>query len=283
MKNLSVFGIQKPIVVTIYDMTTLLHPNLFPVLDVWYWQYIQRRMLRQASRVIAISKQTARDLKSFYDLPTNRIQVITPSCAPHFCPATLGKVKSVRKRYELPEYYILHVGRIDPKKNIPLLIEAFARFRQQTGFSGALVLVGEQYKKRPDRSIYDVISSLNLDDVVLLLGAVADDDLPAIYTGATISVFPSVHEGFGLVALEALACGAPLIVNKAGAVTDVVGNAALVMPSSTSESLASLLTELWNDSEKRAFLRTSGLQRAKVFSWSESARQTLAVYKEVAK
>jgi len=202
VKNLGVFGLRVPFVVTVYDMTTLLYPELFPAFDVWYWRTIEKRTLWDAAKVIAISQQTARDIQDFYGLPPERIEVIYPACGRHFCPASPQDVARVRKVYQLPDEYVLHVGRID--------------------------LVGEQYKKKPDLSIYEKIGALGLQDVVQLLGAVPDQDLPAIYSGATVAALPSVHEGFGLVALEALSCGTPLVVNKAGAVTEVVGDAALV-------------------------------------------------------
>jgi len=280
VKNLGVFGLRVPFVVTVYDMTTLLYPDLFPSLDVWYWRHIEKRTLWQAAKVIAISKQTAQDILSFYHLPKDRIAVIYPSCGQHFRPASEEEVTRVRTQYALPQHYILHVGRIDPKKNIPLLVEAFARFREQTDFPGSLVLVGEQYKKKPDLTIYGKIEALGLQNTVQLLGTIPDTDLPAVYTGATIAVLPSVHEGFGLVALEALACGTPLIVNQAGAVTEVVGDAALVMQHSTSECLAEMLAFLWTHPEKRNMLRKAGPARAKRFSWEKMARQTLAVYQE---
>nr|WP_290667130.1 glycosyltransferase family 1 protein [Ardenticatena sp.] len=281
VKNLGVFGLRVPFVVTVYDMTTLLYPDLFPALDVWYWRTIEKRTLWDAAKVIAISRQTAKDIRHFYGLPPERIEVIYPACGRHFRPVAPQDVARVRKVYQLPDVYVLHVGRIDPKKNIPLLIEAFARFRERTNFPGTLVLVGEQYKKKPDLSIYEKIRALGLQDVVQLLGAVPDQDLPALYSGATVAALPSVHEGFGLVALEALSCGTPLIVNKAGAVTEVVDDAALVMEESTPDCLARLLEHVWRTPALREHLRRSGLRRARFFSWEKMAQQTLQVYASV--
>lgn len=281
VKNLGVFGLRVPYVVTLYDMTTLLYPELFPAFDVWYWRTLEKRTLWHAAKVIAISQQTAKDIQHFYGLPADRIEVIYPACGRHFRPALPEDIARVRALYHLPETYVLHVGRIDPKKNIPLLIEAFARFRERTNFPGTLVLVGEQYKKKPDYSIYDKIAALHLQDAVQLLGAVPDRDLPALYSGAAVAALPSVHEGFGLVALEALSCGTPLIVNQAGAVTEVVADAALVMEESTPECLARHLEYVWRSPDVRQKLHHAGLQRARFFSWEKMAQQTLAVYETV--
>jgi glycosyltransferase involved in cell wall biosynthesis len=281
VKNLGVFGLRVPFIVTVYDITTIIYPELFPKIDVWYWHFLQKHTLHRATKVIAISQKTAQDICIFYGISPERSTVVYPSCGRHFKPTSIEETDRVRKLYTLPEHYVLHVGRIDPKKNIPLLIEAFAQFRKHTGFPGTLVLVGEQYKKRPDLAIHDRIAELGLQQVVQLLGAIPDPDLPAIYTGATMAAFPSVHEGFGLVALEALACGTPLVVNRAGAITEVVGDAALVMAHSTPECLAELLAHIWRSPELRQQLREAGRARSQLFSWEATARQTLAVYEEI--
>jgi glycosyltransferase involved in cell wall biosynthesis len=281
VKNLGVFGLSTRTIVTVYDMTTLLYPEFFPTSDVWYWRHVEKRTLHGADRVIAISQQTSRDIQTFYNVSDRQIQVIYPACGRHFQPVPANEVKRVRELYQLPAEFILHVGRIDPKKNIPLLIEAFAEFRRRCHYPGILLLVGEQYQKKPDLSIYDKIEKLALQDAVRLLGSVPDADLPALYTGATASVSTSIHEGFGLAPLEAMACGAPLVVNQAGAVLEVVGDAAVIMAESTSACLAAILSHLWENPSEREALRQKGLQQAAAFSWEDTASQTLALYKQL--
>jgi len=158
VKNLGVFGLRVPFIVTVYDITTIIYPELFPKIDVWYWHFLQKHTLHRATKVIAISQKTAQDICIFYGISPERSTVVYPSCGRHFKPTSIEETDRVRKLYTLPEHYVLHVGRIDPKKNIPLLIEAFAQFRKHTGFPGTLVLVGEQYKKRPDLAIHDRIA-----------------------------------------------------------------------------------------------------------------------------
>lgn len=282
IKNLGAFGVPARTVVTVYDMTTLLYPELFPRSDVLYWRYIQKWTLRRADRVIAISKQTADDAQRFYGLPERQLAVIYPSCGRQFQPAPEAEIARIRAHYRLPEAYVLHVGRIDPKNNIPLLIQAFARFKEGAAFPGKLILIGEQYKKKPDLTVTKAIATEGLEDSVRLLGALPDGDLPAFYSGAVMTAVPSIHEGFGLVALEALRCGSPLIVNRAGAITEVVGDAALVMSESSPDCMADLLTALWQEPARRQELRRKGLERAKMFDWTLSAQQTLQLYQEVA-
>lgn len=280
-KNLGVFCLRTSYIVTVYDMATLLYPKLFPRIDVWYWRYIEKRVLWKANKIIAISHQTAKDIQAFYGIPADRIVVIYLASGRNFRPVDKAEVARVRAIYGLPEHYVLYVGRITPIKNIPLLIEAFAYFRKLTAFPGTLVIVGEQYKKKPDLTIYKKISLLGLEENVQLLGLIPDAHLSALYSGAMAVVLPSIYEGFGLVALEALACGAPLIVNQAGAVLEVVGDAALIMEQNTAECLAELLVRLWKSPEIRKHLREMGLARATQFSWEETARQILMIYEKV--
>jgi glycosyltransferase involved in cell wall biosynthesis len=281
IKNLGIFGLRMRSVVTIYDMATLLYPDLFPKFDVLYWKYFEKWTLLNSSRIIAISQQTAQDLGNIYGVKAKNVTVIYPSCGKHFRPVKPVDVARIRAKYGLQENYILHVGRIDPKKNISMLIEAFALFKRQSDFIGELVLVGEQYKKRPDLSIYSVIEHWGIQDSVKLVGVIPNEDLPAFYSGSVITVLPSIYEGFGIAALEAMSCGSPLVVNQAGAVTEVVGDSAIVMPESSPTCLADIITDLWNNPARRDQLRQKELDQAKQFSWNESAQKTLRLYQEV--
>lgn len=282
-KNLGVFGLPIPAVVTVYDLTQLLFPEMFPAVDVWYWRTLQRLTVRQAARVIAISHNTAADVRRFYGVAPERVRVIYPACGAHFKPAPPDAIARVRATYGLEAPYVVHVGHLDRKKNLPLLVEAFAQFRHATGFPGKLALVGEVYPRTADAHLGPTIERLGLQAQVVFTGGVPDDDLPALYSGAMMAAFPSRHEGFGLVALEAMACGAPLITSAAGAVAEVVADAAVVLASIEPAGLAAALQQLYQDPARRADLRARGLERARAFSWEAAARETLALYREVVK
>jgi glycosyltransferase involved in cell wall biosynthesis len=282
VKNLGVFGIAASKVVTIHDLTTLIYPELFPRFDVWYWQTVERLTLQQADRIVAVSQGTAQDVMRFYKIPRERLRVIYNSCAPHFKVASPAEMAAVRKKYDLPERYFLHVGRIDRKKNLPLLLRAFADFRSRSGFDGKLVLVGEPYKKSPELALYSTLRDLNLNQAVILTGRVPDLDLPALYSAALATTFPSFHEGFGLMALEAMACGSPVIAHAAGALQEVVGEAALVLDTATDvQSWSAALHRVADDASLRARLREAGLERAKVFAAERAAADTLSLYTEI--
>jgi glycosyltransferase involved in cell wall biosynthesis len=282
IKNMDVFGIRARKVVTVYDMTTLVRPELFPLVDVLYWRILEKHTLRTADRVIAISQTTARDIQRFYGVASDHLRMIYLGCAAHFRPSSPSDIARVRQYYQLPDSCVLHVGRIDRKKNLTMLVEAFALFKKRSGFEGKLVFVGEEYPKMPDLNLHAAITRLGLTSDVIFTGRVPDADLPALYGAATITVFPSLHEGFGLVALEAMSCGAPLIVSPAAAIQEAVGDAAFVLAENKAGCLADALERVIGDADLRAEIRARGLTRAQRFSWAETARQTLQVYEELA-
>jgi glycosyltransferase involved in cell wall biosynthesis len=281
VKNLGVFRIPTPTVVTVYDMTTLIHPELFPWFDVWYWRHIEKHTIRKADRIIAISNTTANDIVRCYRIPKNQIQVIYPGYAEQFQPARSDEIRKIRAAYGLPDEYIIHVGRIDRKKNLTLLVEAFWDFKDLFHYNGKLVLVGEEYQKSRDNSLYPTIRRLGLEDLVIFTGHVPDKDLPALYSGATLAVFPSVHEGFGLAPIEAMACGTPLIAHSAGAVKEVVGDAAIVLERIDRDSLAKALLEVIGNPKLIENLKDRGLERARYYQRDRTAKETLALYEEI--
>jgi glycosyltransferase involved in cell wall biosynthesis len=285
VKNLAVFQMPIPTVVTVYDMTPLLYPDLFPKVDVWYWQHVQARSLEQADAVIAISHTTKSDIERCYSMEGSKIHVVYPSVSRRFHPAGSDALAHIDEKYGLPRDYILHVGRLDRKNNIAALVEGFARFRQQAepGYRGKLVIVGGRYAKTPSADLGALIEQAGLQNDVVLTGRVPDDDLPALYSGAQVAVLTSWHEGFGLVAVEAMACGTPLIAHRNGAIPEVVADAASLFADPDPESIAAALEEVIGKPELRARLQQRGQQRARLFQTKEDARAVLKIYQEVIK
>lgn len=282
MKNLGAFGIPTRSVVTMYDLTTLIHPELFPALDVWYWRKVQKRTLQNVDKVIAISQTTAQDLVRFYNLPAPKIRVIYPAIAPNFRPANETEIAGVRKKYQIPAQYLIHVGHIDRKKNLSFLVNVFARFCRDTNFEGSLVLVGEVYPKTMDHILVPTIEKLGLRNRVTFTNFVPDDELPALYSGALAAVFPSLHEGFGLAPVEAMACGTPLVAHSAGAIPEVVGDAAVILAELDEAAFADALADLYSSRQRQRELGQLGVRRSKRYSGETTARQTLELYREVA-
>jgi alpha-1,3-rhamnosyl/mannosyltransferase len=180
----------------------------------------------------------------------------------------------VRRKYDLPERYLLYVGSNKPHKNLPALVDAYARL----GDTPPLLLAGTQDPRYPQ--VGRRVEQLGLENRVRILGAIPEEDLPALYGNALALVFPSLYEGFGLPPLEAMACGAPVACSDIPSLREAAGQAALWFDPSSPDSIASALEKILDDQELRAALRASGLRRAAELTWDLAAQKTLDVFRE---
>jgi len=269
-----------PLVLTVHDLALLRFPELgTPGLR----RLIARvpRAAHAARRVIADSETTARDLRELIGVPAERIRVVHLGCDPRFQPVPdSSQRRAALARYGIAEPYLLHVGTIEPRKNLPLLVRAYARLRAQRGVPPRLVLAGERgWGYEALRRELDAHGPTLAIDVV---GRIATADLPAVYSGADLFVYPSLYEGFGLPVLEAMACGTPVVTSDAGSLSEVVGDAARCVDPRAADALAAVLGELLDDEAQRRTLSERGRARAAHFTWERCARETFAVYEEVA-
>ena len=281
IKNLTTLSLPGCSLVTIYDMAIVLHPEMFPASDVYYWRYVQPRMLRTADRIIAISHKTASDMTQLYGIPPEKIVVIYPAYDPRFRPAPAEEIERIRRRYQTGPRFILHVGSIWRKKNLLTLLLTFEELCRR-GYDGKLVLVGRQYTKGYDEAFYAHLGASTYRERVLLTGPVPGEDLPGLYSAAELMMFPSLHEGFGIVPLEAMACGAPVITSNSGALPEVVGGGATVLENPTDVAAwTETAQRLLSDSSLRAEHVARGLEWVKRYSAVEAAERTLAVYRDL--
>lgn len=281
LKTVGAFGLPGRQVYTIYDLTTLRYPQIYPQSDVWFWRYLQPRMLRRADAVVAISQQTANDLVSFFGLPSGLLHVIYCAYAPGLVPASPARCEAVRARYGTAEHYVLHVGSLSRKKNLATLVHAYEVLRAR-GYAGRLVFVGRRYEKGHDPAFWEAIAASPYRADIVLAGDVPDEDLPPLYTAADVTAFPSLHEGFGIVAIEAMACGCPVVCSRGGALPEVVGEAGIYVEASAApEQWAEALWPLVSDAGVRAEWRERGLAWAPRYSAQEAARRTLALYDQL--
>jgi glycosyltransferase involved in cell wall biosynthesis len=214
-----------------------------------------------------------------YRVSPERVVVVPEAAAPHFGPPTPSMLAATRARFGLSRPYVLFVGFLEPKKNLGVLLEAVAALRR-TGAWGEteLIVVGAPgWGPNPVARA----QALGLADVVRFVGAVADAELPGLYGGALTFAFPSLWEGFGLPALEAMAAGAPVVASNRGALPEVTAGAALLVDPAP-QPLAEALEQLLTDPPLRERLRLAGLARAAQFSWERTARETLMVYRAAA-
>jgi glycosyltransferase involved in cell wall biosynthesis len=270
-----------PVVVSIHDLSFEHLPQTFKRRSRMQLRMTVRRSARNAAQVIALSEHARMDLINTYDLLPEKVNVVPLAAPAAFAPVRDdNELQRVRQTYGIDGDYILSVGSIQPRKNLRRLIEAYSvlRHAQPECKLPQLVLVGK------NAWLYDeTLRALKDTDVgasILLTGYVPESDLPALYSGALCFIYPSYYEGFGLPPLEAMKCGAPVIVGNRTSLPEVVGDAALMIDPFDVNAIAGAIQKMITDSEFRSELRVKGLERAKEFDWKETARQTLAVYRK---
>jgi glycosyltransferase involved in cell wall biosynthesis len=268
-----------PTVVTIHDMSLTMYPRFHPPRRVLLNRPLVDLAARRADAIITVSQSAKRDIMRLYSLPADRVHVVHEAAAPTFRRVTgAPELERVRRQYALPERFILYVGTIEPRKNLPKLIEGFAKRRQRGDLSHQLVCVGPYGWL--SRDIEELIERLHVEDAVHFPGYVPFDDLPSLYSLAEMFVFPSLYEGFGLPVIEAMACGVPVVTGQVPALMEVAGGAVELVERLDAESLGDVMVALARDGDRRRELSGLGLERAKAFSWQRAARETLDVYRE---
>jgi alpha-1,3-rhamnosyl/mannosyltransferase len=230
--------------------------------------------VRTATKVLAISAATRDDLARTFRMPHERICVTHLAADAAFYPRPADESASVRARYRLPEDYLLYFGINKPHKNLLRLVEAYARLRH----APPLVLAGRADPRYPQAR--HRAAAFGMADRVVFVGDVASVDVPALYSGATLFIFPSLYEGFGLPPLEAMACGVPVLCSDRSSLPEVVGDAALTFDPTDIESIADAMQRGLADGDLRASLRERGRVQAARFSWERTAQATLAAYRE---
>ena len=264
-------------VLTIHDLSFLRVPECADPRLRWYLGQVVPRSVRRADFLLADSESTRRDLVELLGVPPDRVQVIYGGVDAMFAPVEDAEaLRRAREKYARGRPFILAVGTLEPRKNYPTLIRAFARARQAARLPHALVIVGR--KGWVYEPIFAAVDDLGLHDEVIFPGFVPDEELPALYNGADVLVTPSFYEGFGLPALEAMACGTPVIVSDVSSLPEVVGEAGVRIDPRDEAGLAEAIVRVVGDSALRAGLREAGLRRAREFTWDRAARELLGVY-----
>jgi glycosyltransferase involved in cell wall biosynthesis len=262
-------------VLTVHDLAPLDHPDGFaPSFTLWY-RLLLPRLVRRVRRVVTVSRFSRARLAALAGLPEDAIVVAPGAAAAHFHPGAAADLARVRARYGLDHPYVLTLGSLEPRKNLPRLLAAWQRSRlAEEGLS--LVVAGRSW-----RSLRRVKWRRDFAGV-RVLGPVADVDLPALYAGARAFAWPSLYEGFGLPVVEAMACGTPVITARTGGTAEVAGEAALLVDPTDVEQLAGALVALTQQAALAAELRAAGLERARQFSWARSAELIRRTLEEVA-
>ena len=264
-----------PTVLTVHDMIFKRFPQHQKRLNYWYLNSTMPLYCQRADAIITVSEASKRDIVTDYGLDPEKITVIYEAASSNFCPVTASVVDQVRARYHLPDRYLIHVGTIEPRKNLTRLVEALKDLRDEELCIPLVVVGGKGWLYE---SFFQRLETLEMDDAVCFPGYVPDDDLAALYSGATATIMPSVYEGFGLPVLESMACGTPVLASNSSSLPELGGKAAHYFDPYDTVAIAASIRAMWIDTDWQAEMRRRGLEQAARFSWARAAAETLAVY-----
>ncbi|MBZ5727339.1 MAG: glycosyltransferase family 4 protein [Acidobacteriia bacterium] len=279
----------RPYVVTIHDMANLFYEEATSKIRMQLRRYRFRRGLVRASRVIAVSEATKRDVENIMGVPPDRIRRVynapDPGFLAHAAAPGSEEQRRIMERYQIDYPFLLYAGNIRRHKNVPRLVEAFAVVREQLAshpvYAGLrLVIIGDTISQYP--TVRQTVIKSRVEQMVRFLGFVPFETLRCFYESAAAFVFPSRYEGFGLPPLEAMACGTPVVTSNVSSLPEVVGDAALLVNPENVFDIARGIRDVLLDETLRAELIRRGREQAARFSWSRTARQVLEIYQDAA-
>ncbi|MFZ5585766.1 MAG: glycosyltransferase family 4 protein [Thermodesulfobacteriota bacterium] len=269
-------------VATIHDLVAFLYPETIPRKYALYMRWLLRRVVKRAERLVSVSQSTKDDLVRVLGVDPAKVTVAPLAASPTFRPATdPAALDAVRRRYGIRKPFFYHVGNVEPRKNLVRLVKAYLELRPRLAGRAQLVISGQ--KGWLTGPLFKELAGLNLADDVIFTGFVPQADLPLLMSAARAFVFPSLYEGFGLPALEAMSCGAPLVTSNISSLPEIAGQAALLVEPTEVGEIAAAMWRLFSDDDLHARLSREGLARAAQFSWDACARQTLAAYRAALK
>ncbi|HEU4691999.1 MAG TPA: glycosyltransferase family 1 protein [Vicinamibacterales bacterium] len=268
-------------VVTIHDCIHLMFPQYLP--NKAAYAYARASMwaaARRSDRILTVSEASKRDILSLFNVKPEKIVVVYNAIDEHFSTTPSEEhVARIRERYQLDHKFVLYVGNIKPHKNLVRLIEAFSELRR-THDDLKLLIIGDEISKLP--ALRRAVHRHKLHKHVRFLGYLKDDTLTVLYRLASVFVFPSLYEGFGLPPLEAMASGTPVVTSNVSSLPEVTGDAAVLVDPYDVDSIGNGIRRILDDPRLAEELRIKGLKRAREFSWERSVEKTLRVYREVA-
>lgn len=267
-------------VITVHDLAFLLYPRFLTSDAARYYGQVDPAS-RRAAHIIAVSQSTKRDITRLLGVPEHKVTVIYEAANPsaHRMDKTVAQ-EYVREKYGIDRDFILFVSTIEPRKNLPTLLAAYSKLRDQYKCDAPLIIAGSKGWLTED--VDQAVLKYKLTNLVCFLGSVPSQELDYLYNAARVFALPSFYEGFGLPPLEAMASGTPVVVSNVSSLPEVVGDAGLLLDPNDVEGWTVALHRVLTDPVLRNELSAKGLKRAAKFSWERAARETLDVYKKVA-
>jgi len=274
------FWARVPVVLTIHDVSYERHPEWYPYHRDWMRRMFYRRSARTAAHIVTDSEFSAFEIAAAYGIENDRISVVPLGVSPqNFAPADNAGACELPTEVTAP--FLLHVGDLHERRNLALIVEALFEARRHFGSASALSLVLAGVDRGVGEGLCALAEEQGSRDAVVRLGSVDEPLLRTLYQCATALVYPSLYEGFGLPLLEAMASGTPVIASRAASIPEVVGDAGVLVNPDDVAAWAEAIVKVVNDEYLREQLQRRGLSRASTFTWEQTARLTVAVYRHV--
>jgi glycosyltransferase involved in cell wall biosynthesis len=241
------------------------------------------RGMKKADKIITISEHTKKDLIKYLKISPEKIETILLGVDPTFQVLPEKKINEIRKKYKLPEKFILYLGSEQPRKNFQTLLKSFKDLIKNSDLKDIKLLkVGSSQISEIERNkIYNLIESLGIKDEVIFKGYVLESDLSSIYNAADLLVYPSLYEGFGLPPLEGMASGTPVITSNTSSLPEVVGDAGIMVDPMDVNALTESIYQVLTDTDLKNKMIRKGLERSKMFTWEKTAQKTFNIYENL--
>jgi glycosyltransferase involved in cell wall biosynthesis len=281
-----------PMVITVHDMMDLFYPDAFSHHPFYinyalrtYFRFVIPKSIRNATMITSVSESTKRDILKYFHVPEDKVEVIHNGVEEKFSPVKDEHLLTmVKEKYNLPDRFVLYLGSTKPYKNLDGTLEAFSKLKKKNINSNNhiyLVIGGLRHFSSSD--LEKKLRELGIENDFLNIGYISEEDLPSVYSRAEVFLFPSIWEGFGLPALEAMACGTPVVTSNTSSLPEVVGEAGIMVDPKDTTSIAEALYRILNNRAIRKELSGKGIKEAKKFSWRMAAEKLLKVFSAVAR
>lgn len=269
-----------PSVITLHDVSYITHPEFFPLTQRLKMRFLMPISIRKAKKIITVSNFSKNEILNLYKNIENKVCVIYNGVSEEFKPLDSSTVETFLKKHGITKPYILTVSNLQPRKNLTGLLRAFFTIlNQENNFPCSLVIAGKKLWLYDE--IFSEIRSSAFKNKVILTDYLQDNELVALYSSAEIFVYVSFYEGFGLPALEAMACGCPVIISEKSSMVEVVENAGIFVNPNNTNEISSAIKKLYFDKTLRTQMKQKAIKQAKKFSWTKCAAETLKIYKSI--